>query len=390
LTWADELNDRLPTSQFCVDERPGNARGNVDYQKYALDDERRIAVRYLGRESSEAIALAMANDIILVTGPLALPCPGVVDPPTEAASPTVAPDDADLPAETSAERLDRQIAQNLTDYLEMRQGIDASLESLYRRADLLLEELRLWQWDELHGTDADREAAAAQIERLREEMAALLSEFQELVEPLSEVLGAIEVQFAGTAQHDELLLVTGGFSSELNLLRINLALRSGNTEEFDSLFLEYSTDANIAAQVLVANAFRQLMDGNTRIALESVRRALDRDPTNATALRLRSDLELNYLDRIRDQLSRELGVSAQLFNAKLNGHGAEGVGQFLIDVFTTAPGESVLAVAGYYERRADRRDPPARGHDAEWARARGAEHAQHRPHDRDCSDALQP
>jgi hypothetical protein len=348
-SWAAERNDRLPTSQFCVEERSAGP-GNVDFQKYLLDDQRQIAVRYLGRESSEAIALAMAKETLQVTRELALPCEGVEEGPVDSgAEPTATPNAVDEDSETAAERVDRQIAQNLTDYLELRHRIDASLESLYRQADLILEELRLWRWDERHGTEADQETAAAEIARLQEEMAALLAEFEDLVDPLTDVLGAIEGQFAGTAQHDELLVVTGGFRSELDLLRINLVLRSGNTEQFDALFTEYSTDENIAAQVFVANAFRQLMDGDTRIALESVRRALDRDPTNATALQLRHDLELTYLGRIRDQLSRELGTNAQLFNAKLNGHGKEGVGQFLIDVFTTAPGESALAVAGYYD-----------------------------------------
>jgi len=325
----------------------GTFEDSFVYEFTAPERRNPINFNVVAAFSNHAVAwIYERQDVDVAT---AVPTPAATTSPTATAGPGTGDAGNGVAAESPAEQMDRRIAQNLNDYLRQRQAIDGQLQSLYRQADLTLEELRLWQWDLLNGTAEDKEQAALEIARLQEVMADLLDEFEALAGPLDELLEAIDGQFITEPQHPDLLVTLDGFRSELDLLRLNLVLRSGNVEEFDRLFNGYAADDNIAPQVLVANAFRQLMDGDVRIALESVRRALERDPTNATALQLRRDLERTYLGRIRDQLAKEIGENARLFNEKLNSHGDAGVGQIIIDIFTTAPAESVLAVSGYYD-----------------------------------------
>ncbi|MFC1958930.1 hypothetical protein ACFLV6_03350, partial [Chloroflexota bacterium] len=251
--------------------------------------------------------------------------------------------------ETLRERIERAIAQNLVDYIDMNRKFENDLQPLYSRADAIMEDLRDAQWFLAHGTDEDKEQAKKDIERLQDEMKKLMEEFNARAAVLEDVLDGIESQFVQYEQKQELMETLDGYWSQLSLMRINLALRSGNVDEFDELFHEYRDDENIADQVLVGNAFRRLMTGDTRTALESVKLALEEDSENPTARQLLQNLETYYLDIIRDKVVREKSQNAQLFNNKLNGHGQEGVGSFLLDVLTTGVGESFQALAAYME-----------------------------------------
>jgi hypothetical protein len=251
--------------------------------------------------------------------------------------------------ETPRERMERAIAQNLVDYVDMNRKFENDLQPLYSRSDDIMEDLRDAQWFLAHGTDKDKEQAKKDIERLQDEMKKLREEFNTRATVLEDVLDGIESQFVQYEHKQELMETLDGYWSQLSLIRINLALRSGNVDEFDELFHEYRDDENIADQVLVGNAFRHLMTGDTRIALESVKLALEEDSENPTARQLLQNLETYYLDIIRDKVAREKSQNAQLFNNKLNGHGQEGVGSFLLDVLTTGVGESFQALAAYME-----------------------------------------
>jgi hypothetical protein len=266
---------------------------------------------------------------------------------------TPAPEPAQEPIEskpeTPRESMERAIAQNLVDYVDMNRKFENDLKPLYTRADAIMEDLRDAQWFLSHGTDEDKEQAKKDIERLQDEMEKLMDEFNIRAAVLEDVLDGIESQFIEYEQQQELMETLDGYWSQLSLMRINLALRSGNVDEFDELFREYRDDENIADQVLVGNAFRRLMTGDTRTALESVKLALKEDSENPTARQLLQNLETYYLDIIRDKVAREKSQNAQLFNNKLNGHGQEGVGSFLLDVLTTGVGESFQALAAYME-----------------------------------------
>ncbi|MFC1946287.1 hypothetical protein ACFLXY_00025 [Chloroflexota bacterium] len=251
--------------------------------------------------------------------------------------------------ETHRERMERAIARNLVDYAEMNTTFEKNLEALYNRANAIMEDLRDAQWFLTHGTDEDKEKAKKDIEQLQEEMKELMDEFNDRASVLEDVLDGIESQFVDYEQKPELMETLDGYWSQLSLLRINLALRSGNVDEFDELFRQYRNDENIADQILVGNAFRRLMTGDARTALESVKLALEEDEENPTALQLLQNLETYYLDIIRDKVAREQSQNARLFNDKLNGHGQEGVGSFLLDVLTTGVGESFQALAAYIE-----------------------------------------
>ena len=251
--------------------------------------------------------------------------------------------------ETPRERMERVIMQNLLDYIEMYRKFEEEMKPLYSRADAIMEDLRDARWLLVHGTDDDKGRAREDIADLQDDMKDLLKETNKKAGKLEEILDDIEEEFVDYEQKQELKETLRGFQSQLNLNRINLVLRSGNTEDFDLLFQEYRADPNIADQVLVGNAFRKLMDGNIRTALESAKLALAKNGENPTAQQLLRDLEMHYLDVIRDKLAAEQSQNARLFNEKLNGHGEQGVGGFLLDVLTTGAGESMQSLAAYLE-----------------------------------------
>ena len=138
------------------------------------------------------------------------------------------------------------------------------------------------------------------------------------------------------------------------MVELNLTLRAGDKARFDELFSKVRNDPNFASDAFVANAYRRLMDGDTRVALESARLALKDDPNNIAAKRLIKDLEIEYMKRIRSKLTQEKSQNAKLLNDKLNGHGEEGVAMFLVDALTTGVGESFQALAGWAEIYAEK------------------------------------
>ncbi|MDO8636128.1 MAG: hypothetical protein Q7R34_07795, partial [Dehalococcoidia bacterium] len=281
--------------------------------------------------------------------PTRTPIPQVSPPQaTGRPTPTVRPERP----ETERERLERAIAQNLVDYVSLRKRLERDMAPLFKDADVILARLRdAQEMLEILAKAPESEKAPyrAEITKLKAEMSKLLESFESRTSGLTQVLDGIDSQFVSYSQRQELRDTLQGYRSDLKLLRMTLVLRSGNTEAFDKLFQEYRNDNNIATEVLVGNAFRQLMDGKTRLALESAQLALARDKDNGVAKQLIRDIELSYLSRIRDRLAEEQTVNASLFNEKLNGHGEQGVGAVIIDLFTTGIGESVRGIAGYYD-----------------------------------------
>ncbi len=269
--------------------------------------------------------------------------------PTPVPPPTGTPGQAIEPTETPQERLERSIAQNLVDYIRLRKGIDRELQALNRRADNILYDLREAEWMLANGTAEDKTKAAADIARLKRDMAQLLADFETRVKPLTDVLKSIGEQFLDYRQRKELADTLQAYNSELNLLRLNIVLRSGNIAKFDELFPLYRNEPGIAADVYTANAFRQFMEGDMRIALESVRQALSRDSKHPMALQLLQEIELAYLARIRERVAAEMGENARLFNEKLDGHGERGMGRYLVDLLTTGVADSARAIAGYHD-----------------------------------------
>ncbi len=266
-------------------------------------------------------------------------------------TPTAEPEPTEEPEEESAQaRLERRMAQSLIDYRVMAREFLASLKVAYfNEADHLMRAIRNAKWfieNDLAENRAERRAELAALEQRAE---SLLDRFDRDTEQLRGILDEIDSQFFGEPGHDELSAALEANRSELRLTELNLALRTGHTEAFDELFREYRTNPDIAPDVLTANAYRQLMDGETRLALESAKKALDLEPRNPTATRIVRDLEVEYLRRIREKLAGEKSESARLFNAKLNGHGEQGKAQVVIDILTTGLSESVQAIAGYYD-----------------------------------------
>ncbi|MBF8265357.1 MAG: hypothetical protein HW384_1221 [Dehalococcoidia bacterium] len=295
---------------------------------------------------------------------IATPTPRATTPPTTPArpatpqAPSTATTQRPIPTvrperpETERERLERAIAQNLVDYVSLRKRLERDMAPLLKDADVILARLRdAQEMIEIlaKAPESERSPYQAEITKLKAEMAKLLESFESRTSGLTQILDGIDSQFVSYSQRQELRDTLLGYRSDLKLLRMTLVLRSGNTEAFDKLFQEYRNDNNIATEVLVGNAFRQLMDGKTRLALESAQLALARDKDNGVAKQLIRDIELSYLSRIRDRLAEEQTVNASLLNEKLNGHGEQGVGAVIIDLFTTGIGESVRGIAGYYD-----------------------------------------
>ncbi len=254
------------------------------------------------------------------------------------------------PQQPSEEERLRQIAQAIVEYRALVRDFFASLGPEYfNQADFLLRQLREARWWAANDLPEFRAERAREVLDLERRASELISKFQDDAALYRDILDAIEGQFAGTPEHAELVEALNMMRGELNMTELNLALRAGAVEEFDGLFAQFRNDPNFAPDVLTAKAFRELMDGNVRIALEAARDALELDPEHPTATQLIKDLELEYLKRIRAQLTSELGANARLFNDKLNGHGEQGIGPLIVDIFTTGIGESVQSILGYYD-----------------------------------------
>jgi hypothetical protein len=258
--------------------------------------------------------------------------------------------------ETEQQKMERAIARNLVDYLAMKNRFLEDLKDLQDEADSILEQIREAEWFLRHGTDEEKAQAKKDLERLYDEQDRVLEEFEERAATLYDILDRMGQGYYDYEHHDEYQDYLSGLRGELDMTHLNMALRVGDTEEFDNIFNRVRTNTHVRPQALTANAFRQLMEGDTRNALHSARRALEADPDNPMAQRLIQNIEMAYLERIRDRLSQEQSNTARLFNDKLNKHGEQGVGSLLIDIATTGVGESFNAIAGYYDILGDLQD----------------------------------
>lgn len=258
--------------------------------------------------------------------------------------------------EAEEQYIERTINQNLADYLAQKNAILGDMDGLMRRADLIMQALREAEWLAAHGTDEEKEQAKKDIEKLKGEQAELMAEFEERTDKLYEILDNLHSLFPEYKNRDAYERYLGVLKGELDMTKLNLALRAGDRKTFDETLRAVRQSPAYESQALTANAFRQLMDGDTRTALASARKALEDDPDNPIAQHLIEKIELAYLQRIRDKIAGEQSQTSKLFNDKLNKHGEAGLGSLLIDIATTGVGESFSAITGYYDVLGDLQD----------------------------------
>ncbi len=258
--------------------------------------------------------------------------------------------------ETEQQKIVRAITRNVVDYLALKNRFLKDIKDLYAEADYILSQIRDAEWMLKHGSEEDKEEAKKDLERLREEQDKLLEEFERQASKLYEILDNMDGGFFDYKHRDEYSNYLNLLRTELDMTHLSLTLRCGATHKFDEMLPKLTANPRARVDALTLNVFRQQMEGDTRMALHSARKILEEEPDNLFANRIIQNVELEYLQRIRDHLSVDMSKTARLFNDKLNSHGEAGIGNILIDVATTGVGESIGALAGYYDILGDMAD----------------------------------